>query len=591
MIYLPIRHAASFYDKEMKNMLRTFSEHKIRLVKAMDGLWQFTTDPERRDHSALPSEYSRSIYVPSAWEMLPGLEKYRGRAWFKTDIETKAKLSSRLVFGGVSHTGTVYIDGKKISSHYDAFTPWSVLIPDVGRGNHELTVEVDNSFGDHSALHVENDYMTYGGITRPVEIQFVPNVYIEKIFAIPRKSGKTWSLDVRIRLFNYSKSLQKRNLVINHGDQKLEFKEIKLNADIHTEISGTFKSVDALTWSPEKPSLYNIECVLMDGDEPVDDLIDRIGFREIKVKGKKIMLNGKSIRLRGYNRHEDHPQFGNALPLEAMINDLEIMRDLGCNTVRTSHYPNDMRFLDLCDEMGFMVWEESHSRTVDFDHPKFREQIIDSTVEMVEWHYNHPSIIMWGCLNECDSKTPEGKKAYEMVLKLLKKLDSSRPVTFASDKSMEDICLGMVDIVSWNIYTGWYGGKTEDIEPVIKERLAWLHSDKSHGGKGKPVILSEFGAGAIYGCRRSRGGHWTEEYQCDVLDETLRVYLNHPDIAGATIWQFCDVRVTDNWSPTRRPRNMNNKGTVDEFRRPKLAYETVKKRMLEAADLYDKKNK
>ena len=106
-------------------------------------------------------------------------------------------------------------------------------------------------------------------------------------------------------------------------------------------------------------------------------------YRQIEVKGKKLLLNGNSLRLRGFNRHEDHPQFGNALPLEAVANDLERFREMGCNFLRTSHYPNDMRMLDLCDEMGICVWEESHARTVDFKHPMYKEQITKSTVEML----------------------------------------------------------------------------------------------------------------------------------------------------------------------------------------------------------------
>jgi beta-glucuronidase len=295
------------------------------------------------------------------------------------------------------------------------------------------------------------------------------------------------------------------------------------------------------------------------------------------------MLNGKPLRLRGYNRHEDHPQFGCALPAEAMVTDLALLRDLGCNFVRTAHYPNDMRFLDLCDEMGVYVWEESHARNVEFKHPKFRQQIVDSTREMIEWHHNRPSVILWGCLNECESRTRSGRREYERVFQLMRSLDPSRPVTFASNRRDLDICLDLVDIVSWNRYDAWYGGEPENIEPAIRDILRWLHSPKSKGGRGKPVIMSECGAGAIYGCRHPNHAKWTEEYQAEVLDETLRVYLNHPDIVGVAIWQFCDCRVTRNrWSG--RPRTMNNKGTVDEYRRPKLAYEVVKRRMHEAAD-------
>jgi beta-glucuronidase len=348
------------------------------------------------------------------------------------------------------------------------------------------------------------------------------------------------------------------------------------------EVSGKLEDLNVNPWAPSKPNLYEVRAVLLDKDQIVDDMIDRVGFRVLKVRGRKLLLNGVPLQLRGYNRHESHPQFGNALPVEAMVTDLEIMKDLGCNFIRTAHYPNDERFLDLCDEMGMLIWEESHARSPDFNHPKFLEQITNSTSEMIDWHYNHPSIIMWGCLNECNSDARWGRKVYVHLTKLMKKLDPHRPVTFATNRGDRDICLDLADIVSFNRYAGWYGRGIDDIEPDIKRLLRWLHSDSSRGGKGKPVIMSEFGAGAIYGYRHPSRAKWTEQYQCDLLDEALQAYLNNSNIIGVAIWQFCDVRITFDWWRTR-PRTMNNKGTVDEFRRPKLVYDVVKKHFRKAA--------
>jgi beta-glucuronidase len=268
-----------------------------------------------------------------------------------------------------------------------------------------------------------------------------------------------------------------------------------------------------------------------------------------------------------------------ALPVEAMVHDLDILKDLGCNFVRTCHYPNDMRFLDLCDEMGFYLWEESHARNVSFSHPQFTRQIHAVTQEMIAWHANRPSILIWGCLNECESDSAEGRGVYESVIALIRRLDPTRPVTFAGNRGRGDLCLGLIDIVSWNRYDAWHQGDPSLIASTIKQELRWLHSDESGGGKGKPVILSEFGAAALYGYRGANRTKWSEEYQAAVLDECLNVYLNHPDIVGTAIWQFADARVTEEFWPTR-PRMMNNKGTLDEYRRRKLAYEVVKARHL-----------
>jgi len=567
-------------------MVRMFDQHAIRPARSLDGFWDFVTAAERRDRRRLPTTYSRRIRVPSVWESLPGLETYRGKAWLRTAFDTGDARAIRLVFGGVSHTGTVFVDGREAGRHEDAFTPWDVVVAGLKPGRHELVVEVDNSFGEHAALHIENDYYSYGGITRPVELQAVDAIYIERVLATPRRWRGTWRLDVRVRLRNLVTVPLRRQVVLELDGQALDLGVVEVAAQARQDVSGVLAADDVTAWSAEAPALYRLHTRLLDGDVIADDLIERIGFREVRVRGRKLLLNGEPLRLRGYNRHEDHPQFGNALPVEAMITDLELLRDLGCNTVRTCHYPNDHRFIDLCDELGVYVWEESHARSVDFKHPAFDRQIEASTREMVDWHFNAPSIVIWGCLNECDSITPAGRAVHARVLRQLRELDGSRPVTFASNKAEQDSCLDLVDIVAWNRYDAWYHGGLDDVPKALRQALRWLHSPAS-GGMGKPVILSEFGAGGIYGCRQRQAAKWSEEYQCECLDACLREYLYHPDVIGALIWQFCDCRVSESyWGG--RPRTFNNKGTLDEYRRPKLAYATVKHRMHAAQAAFEK---
>jgi len=516
--------------------------------------------------------------VPSCWETLPGLENYRGRGWLHTTVPATAGKALRLVFGGVSHTATVYVDGKSIRQHYDAYSPWDALVPPGRKHTHEVVVEVDNTFGPHSCLHLGGDFYAYGGITRPVEAQAVPEVFIDKMFAVPVKKGKTWALEVRVRLRNWSETSLRRRVVFSVASQELDLGTVAVRAGAAHEVGAVLHGIAADPWTAETPRLYEATVRLLDGDTVVDDLIDRVGFREVRAEKKKLLLNGKPIRLRGYNRHEDHFNFGCALPVEAMAHDLALLKDLGCNFIRTSHYPNDMRFLDLCDELGFYVWEESHSKTLDLKHPLFRTQLKDHTVEMIEWHFNRPSIIIWGCLNECISHTKQGRTQHAWTLALMRKLDASRPVTYASFRG-NDICFDLVDIIGFNLYPGWYWGEAKDAEEAADSFVKNVRRGKYPGAKNKPIIFSEFGAGALPGYHDPRRPKWSEEYQAAVLDEELRVFLNHPDIVGAAIWQFCDVRATEG---AMNPRVMNNKGTVDECRRPKRAYEVVKQRMHEA---------
>ena len=172
-------------------MLRLFADHVVRPAESLDGLWDFIIAEDRKDRRGLPKRYNRRIYVPSPWEAIGGLENYRGTGWLRTSIRGGGPDTAvRLVFGGVSHTGTVYVDGRKRGRHYDAYTPWDVVVGGLDDSDHELVVAVDNTFGPHSALHLTRDYYTYGGITRPVEIQLIGPAYIDKVFATPRAAGE-----------------------------------------------------------------------------------------------------------------------------------------------------------------------------------------------------------------------------------------------------------------------------------------------------------------------------------------------------------------------------------------------------------------
>jgi beta-glucuronidase len=228
--------------------------------------------------------------------------------------------------------------------------------------------------------------------------------------------------------------------------------------------------------------------------------------------------------------------------------------------------------------MGFMVWEENHARGLSeaqMQHARFREQCASCNEEMVSQHANHPSIVIWGILNECITFTDYGRACYAEQFAQLRALDTSRPFTTAGCYPTKDEVQDLVDVSSWNVYPGWYSGQVGADNPVEAIDLIFEHQ-AGKGIDGKPFILSEFGAGAIPGyrdpCRRSK---WSEDRQADILKEQLNAFYNHPRVCGVFIWQFCDVRV-DEVTALSRPRCMNNKGVVDEFRRRKLSFEIVK---------------
>lgn len=574
-------------------MIRLFDRHRIRNVRELDGMWDFTMEGIRKNYR-LP--------VPGCWEQHPDFPAYRGRGCYSREVYVEKEGNLRLEFKGVSHTAEVFWDGTQIAHHYNAFTPFSAVVRNVQKGMHRIQVRVDNSFGEHSALHIPNDYYTYGGITRPVALECLPDVYIREMHFTPSCTDGIWSARVEVTLCNMAENAVQAVLdgsltawrgnvageccmacgeqAADRGDGAEETvyslrgeAEIPAGKEGTILLTRTFPGVSA--WSHQAPNLYWLQTILSVDGKQVDDLIDRVGFRTVELEGTKLLLNGSPVYLKGFNRHEDYAVDGCAVSLQHMVQDMDLMQDMHVNALRTCHYPNDERFLDLCDERGIMVWEENHARGLKLENmqnPNFERQCEDCIREMIQNHYNHPSIVIWGILNECASEEPEAREMYQKQYQQIKSLDSTRPTTSATCRHFTDICLDLPDIVSFNMYSGWY--KDCPIGERNDQEIEWI---RESGGEGKPIIVSELGAASIYGYRDRSRCKWSEERQADLIRDSLEIYMNDENITGVFIWQLADCRVTEEgeWFKSRA-RCHNNKGVLDEYRRPKEAYDVVK---------------
>ncbi len=566
-------------------MLRLFQQHQIRKATELDGMWDFTMDGFSKRYR---------LAVPGCFEQHPDFLDYRGTGAYTRQIYLERDCCLRLEFKGVSHTADVFFDDEKIAHHYNAFTPFSAVVKNAAKGTHTIRVAVDNTFSEASSLHVPNDYYTYGGITRPVAVEEVPEIYIKYIHFTPYQKDGVWCADIEIKLCSLSDTDREVELACQlfpdtansyltpdargsavsappSGSRLTQ--TLTIGAASEAVLTFTQKYADVLPWSHLSPALYLCGAVLSIDGAAADDLIERVGFRQVTTSGRQLLVNGEPVFLMGFNRHEDYAAVGCAIPLQLMVQDMDLMEAAGANAVRTCHYPNDERFLDLCDERGMLVWEENHARGFDLkkmENPNFDRQCEDCIREMIENHYSHPSIVIWGILNECASETEAGREKYARQYAQIKALDATRPTTSATCRHLKDICLDLPDIVSFNMYSGWY--KDVPAADTNRQEIEWINAS---GGADKPIIVSELGAAAIYGYRDRSRCKWSEERQADIIWENLEVYMTDPDITGVFIWQFADCRVTEEeWFATRA-RCHNNKGVVDEYRRPKIAYDTV----------------
>lgn len=564
-------------------MYRLFNTHNIRQTISLPEMWNIQTlDGDEQFTGRLP--------VPSCIESIPQLSSYKGRCKIWTSCTFGGDV--RLTFKGVSHTAQVSFNQQSLGSHYGAYGEFSFIMKNQPYDNHVISVTADNSYSEESSLHKPNDYYSYCGITRPVMLEKINQAYIRWVHITPVHRNDNWKIEVTVSIENIQETSKTVTLhsalsisdttIINQNQEsalpEITVSDIVLEASSTNEVSFTVDCPDVSVYHPDKPTLYYLHNVVSVDGEEIDDLIDRFGFREISVREKDILWNGVPIRIKGFNRHEDYAEFGCSIPLAAMHRDLMLIKNTGANCIRTCHYPNDERFLDLCDEYGLYVWEESHARGLSEEqmrNPHFIEQSRLSIDEMITCHYNHPSIFVWGLLNECASDTEYGRECYETLISQIRSLDSSRPVTFASCRYDHDLCLELVDIVSYNFYPGWYHKRP--CSEFLEERLKVI---EGNGGAGKPFIVSEIGAGAIYGYRTNTCCKWSEDYQAIVLKEQIGAVMSLPGANGVILWQFADCRVDEDWFSTR-PKTQNNKGIVDMYRREKMGYGAVREAFAE----------
>ena len=547
-----------------------------RGVRSLDGIWEFAflgeDAPKLEEIESAGIVFDELMAVPGCFDAAPKYAGVRGVGVYRSFFPAPANAKLRLRLGALGLRGRILRDGEEIALNE---LPYSQQCYEFNAGNrdgmHELVILVDNRLdpADTPLFHHFYDFYGYGGIYRSIELETLPEgVHFERVrVETPDLSGRVV----------VSGKLSGGPAPLSAGFDGDEPESVEAQFDGETFTFEARLDSPAL-WSPESPNLHTV--TLRAGN---DAIVEQFGIRTIECRGGKLLLNGKPIRLKGYNRHDAHPQFGPAMNDELWIEDLQILRDLGCNFIRGCHYPQSQRFLDLCDRLGFLVWEESLGWGDDVNvqaDPKVRRLQLEQTVNMVETSINHPSVILWGFLNESGDDKEVGASLLRELAAAVRSIDRSRPVTNATMHIRESIALDAFDVISFNLYPGWYehdnasDPRPLDRIPAALDRvLARLDTEELCG---KPVILSEIGAGAIYGWRDRVRGIWSEEYQADYLDTVCRYFKSHARLNGLALWQFADGRTYAAANVLGRPRAFNNKGTLDEYRRPKLAYDIVK---------------
>ena len=560
---------------------------------SLDGLWKTIVDPyengyynyRMQPHSDASSyfadrdfdadrtvlyEYNfntdRTLVVPGDWNtQRENLYYYEGTVWYRNIFDYKPAPDKRVFvyFGAANYDAVVGLNGKKIARHVGGYTPFNVEVTGMLKeeGN-SLIVKVDNKRHTDGVPTLNSDWWNYGGLTRSVLLVETPMTFIRD-YSVQLKQDNPKMVEGWVRLDGEQ----------SEQDVVVEIPELKSKVTVRTDKDGyaSFEmKVKPQYWCPENPKLYDVIF-----SSETDSVKDRIGFRTIETRGTEILLNGEPVFCKGVSIHEEMPYSasGRAYSEEHARTLLGWAKEMGCNFVRLAHYPHNEHMVRVAEEMGLMVWSEIPVYwTIQFDNPQTYANAESQLVDMITRDKNRANVIIWSVANE----TPHGVARLEFLKRLIAKtreMDPTRLVSAAMEKdnidattvTVKDELIEYVDLISFNQYVGWYDGTSEKCD-----RMNWVFDVK------KPVFISEFGGGAVYGRHGDVSERFTEEYQEDLYQRSVNMMDRIEGLAGTTPWILKDFR-----SPRRQivgiQDDFNRKGLISDQGGKKKAFYVMKK--------------
>jgi beta-glucuronidase len=532
---------------------------------SLNGSWAFRFEEGALLADAAKPDFvpSGTIPVPACFDAMPDWLLKRGvglyRRAFRLDRDVPA---AWLRVDGMGLVGSFFLDGRPLGA---SALPYSTLRFPAGplaAGEHVLSAALGNRF-DEPLLAIAKpyyDFYLYGGFYHGVSLEFDDR-------------------RLRVRTRDFRAGAVEVEAV---GFESPDF-DATLVFDGRSAVPASFRGgraavrvPDFRLWSPESPNLHEVE---------LDGVRARFGIRCFEARGKRLWLNGEPVVLKGANRHEAHPTFGAATPEAVMLADVQNLKALGANFVRGAHYPQAERFLDLCDENGLLVWEESlgwgngtpwnDPGGKELADPRFRADQLAQTRLMVENSFNHPCVVLYGFLNEFESASPGWKALADELVAAIRSYDSGRLVTFACNHNGSDVSNESTDVVSFNTYPGWIGsqpGTPAQLRERIRKDLDAVVAYHRAKWGDKPILVSETGACGEYGRHDPAAAQWTEEFEAEYLADAAGAALSNPELAGFTVWQLADCRSFHRAGGDVRckPFAENLAGIYDGYRRPKL---------------------
>lgn len=583
-----------------------------RQIIDLNGIWNFKLEDDASPVDiSKPLDTELVMAVPGSYNdqgVNAEIRNHVGNVWYERTIVIPEMIQDERIvlrFGSATHQATVYIDGQAIVSHKGGFLPFEAELDHrFSTGKHRLSVCVNNildettlpvgkyeeTIDEHGKKGKTNtpnfDFFNYAGLHRPVKLYTTPKTYIEDIVLVPEVSKDTAQVhfnimtnksatDIRIRLLD-----EANNVVTETTGQK-----------------GTITVDHPHLWQPLNAYLYQFEVSLYEDNKLIDTYTERLGIRSVKVDNGQFLINDQPFYFKGFGKHEDTYYHGRGINEVGNVLDLNLLKWIGANSFRTSHYPYSEEMMRLADEQGIVVIDETTGVGVhlNFDtlltgieHRKtFKEigtkEAHESVIrELIARDKNHACVVMWSIANE-PASTEEGAKAYfEPLINLARSCDpQQRPVTIVTLLTAQpDVCQvqDLVDVLCLNRYYGWYTqtGDLEAAKKALKQELdGWSEKQPN-----KPIMFTEYGADTLAGLHSVNDELFTEEYQVRYYEANHEVIDQYPQFIGEQTWNFADFETS---SGIIRVQG-NKKGIFTRERRPKAVAHYLRKRWCNIPD-------
>jgi len=561
----------------------------------LDGVWRFALDEEGLTEpwsSSLPGHLD--VAVPASYNDLfldAAIRDHVGWVWYQRDVfvpqgwDTKRTI---LRFDAATHHGKVYVNDALVVEHVGGYTPFEADITDhvVPGSSFRLTVGVDNELSIHTIPpgHVNvvdsgkrrqsyhHDFFNYAGLARSVWLAGVPTTRVDDVTVTTDVDGRTGIVQYTVATTAAAEVL----VVLRDEDGN----EVARGQGPE----GALRVEDVKLWQPGAAYLYNLEVSLHEDGNLIDSYTQTVGVRTIEVTKDQFLINGKPFYFTGFGKHEDTPVRGKGHDNAYLVHDFELMKWIGANSFRTSHYPYAEEVLDYADRHGIIVINEtaavgfnlgvSGGMTAKNPPPTFSQETLGD--EMQETHAqhlreligrdkNHPSVVMWCIANEPASQEDGAYEYFAPLAELARKLDPSRPITYTAwllANAKNDQIATLFDVIGINRYFGWYidNGDLASAEVKLETDIReWTEKFD------KPIMMTEYGADTMAGLHSLQDIPWSEEYQIAYLEMNHRVFDKFPSFVGEQVWNFADFRTT----PGIHRVDGNKKGIFTRDRRPK----------------------